>query len=121
MSLEIFNKQEPTMAAVTIVPITVEPDAAARVTELGMQAELQQMIDHTRQVVPDLQEIRVVLEPPYDTGDEPYLTIYSTRRGGYNGGDPTQREWGRWLVTNFTPDVCRHFAMLMIYGNADAG
>ena len=109
------------MAAVTIVPITVEPDAAARVAELGMQAELQKMIDHTRQVVPDLQEIRVVLEPPYDTGDEPYLTIYSTRRGGYNGGDPTQREWGRWLVTNFTPDVCRHFAMLMIYGNADAG
>jgi hypothetical protein len=109
------------MAALTTVPITVEPDAAARVAELGMQAELQQMIEHTRQVVPHLQNVRVVLEPPYDTGDEPYLTIYSTRGGSYNGDDPTQREWGRWKVTTFSPDVCRHFAMLVIYGNAHAG
>ena len=109
------------MAAVTTFPITVEADAAARVAELGMQAELQQMIEHTRQAVPDLQDIRVVLEPPYDTGDEPYLTIYSTRKGGYNGDDPTQREWGAWKINTFSPDVCRHFAMLVIYGNADAG
>ena len=109
------------MAAATTIPVTVEPDAAARVAELGMQAELQQMIEHTRQVVADLQNIRVVLEPPYDTGDEPYLTIYSTRAGSYNGDDPTEGEWGSWKVNTFSPDVCRHFAMLVLYGNANAG
>ncbi len=109
------------MAAALIVPLTIEPEAAARVAELGMQAELDRMLEHTRQVVSKLQHIRVVLEPPYDTGDEPYLTIEATRGGSYAGDDPTQREWGDWLVNSFPPDVWRHFGLLVLYGTSDAG
>lgn len=34
------------------VPITITPEAAARVAKLGMQAELERMLEHTRQTVP---------------------------------------------------------------------
>jgi|SRR5947209_1951391 hypothetical protein len=99
----------------------IEPNASARVAELGMQKEFQLMLDHARQVVPELQLIRVTLEPPYDTGDEPYVTIEATRGGTYNGDDPTQREWGAWLIDNFSPDACRHFSLQVLYGTTDAG
>jgi hypothetical protein len=109
------------MAAATGVPLTIEPDAAARVAELGMKAELERMLDHTRQVVPKLQHIRVTLIPPYDTGDEPYLTIEATRGGTYAGDDPTQRKWGDWVINTFPPDVWRHFGFFIIDGTTDAG
>jgi hypothetical protein len=104
-----------------VLIVSIQPDAAARVAELRMQPELQQMIQHTREVVPQLKHIRVVLDPPYDTGDDPYLTIEATRGGTYNGDDPTQREWGAWFVNQFSPDVCRHFNLQVLYGTTDAG
>ena len=109
------------MSAIAGIPILIEPEAQARVAELGMQKELEIMLEHTRQVVLHLQDIRVVLEPPYDTGDEPYITIEATRGGSYKGDDPTQREWGAWFVSNYSPDVCRHFSFQVLYGTTDAG
>jgi hypothetical protein len=109
------------MAATTSVPLTIEPEAAARIAELGMKAELEHMLDHTRKVVPHLRHIGVTLTPPYDTGDEPYLAIEATRSGTYAGDDPTEREWGNWLINTFPADVWRHFSFFVIYGTADAG
>lgn len=43
-----MNKQ----SSSTNVPVTIRPDAAARIAELGMQTQLQQMIEHAGQVVP---------------------------------------------------------------------
>jgi len=105
----------------TTVPITIQPDAAARVAELGMQAELDRMIQYTCDVVPNLERVALVLEPPYDTGDEPYLTIEAYRSDAWTRDDETESEWGSWKVNTFPPDVCRHFAMLVFYRNADAG
>ncbi len=38
----------------TTFPVSITPEAAARVAELGMQAELERMLEHTRQTVPGL-------------------------------------------------------------------
>jgi hypothetical protein len=104
------------MSTVSSIPVTVTPEAAERVAELGMQAELECMIEHTRQTVTDAQRIQVVLDPAYDTGDEPYLTIEAYRDlSRYEENDPTWRQWSRWSTTTFHPDVYRHFCLMILY------
>ena len=69
------------MSSVATIPIIIEPEVTARVAELGMTEEFQLMLDHARQVIPRLQQIRVTLEPPYDTDDEPRV-VTEVLQGG---------------------------------------
>jgi hypothetical protein len=104
------------MSATTAVPLTITPEAAARVAELGMQAAVERMIEHTRASVPGLRRVEVVLDPPYDTGDDPYLTIRAFRPLAHRLDDGTRQAWGRWKVTSFSPEVCRHITLTLIEG-----
>ncbi|SRR6266849_3042810 len=108
------------MSAIAGIPIQVDPEASARVAELGMQKEFQFMLDHAQQVIPKLQEIHVTLNPPYDTGDEPRIVIEALRNGPYSDDDPTQRQLIEWEVKNLIPDVLRHFCMMVTYRTTDA-
>jgi hypothetical protein len=99
----------------TTIPVTVTPEAAARVAELGMQAELERMIEHTRQSVPGLRSIEVQEALPYDTGDETTIVIQVTMADPHLDRDPTNTDWDRWMVTTFPPDVCRYFVMMSLY------
>jgi len=63
------------MSATTTVPVTITPEAAARLAELGLQAQLEQMVEHTRQTVPDLVCIELTYREPYDTGITPGICI----------------------------------------------
>jgi hypothetical protein len=101
----------------TTIPITVTPEAAARIAELGMQAELEQMLEHTLQTVPGVRSIEVQEALPYDTGDETTLVIQVTMEDPHLEKDPTETEWDRWMVTMFPPDVCRYFVLLSFYAN----
>ena len=92
------------------VPVTITPDAAARVAELGMQAELEQMIEHTRQIVPGLQSLEVVLVERYDLGGEPGITIRALTT--LFPPERVEDQWGSWQVRAFPGRVCEHFAML---------
>src|SRR6476661_2271694 len=47
------------MSTSLTVSVTVAPEAAARVAELGMQVELEQMVQRVREVVPHLESIDV--------------------------------------------------------------
>jgi len=102
------------MSAPATVPVTITPEAAARVAELGMQGELEQMIEHARECVAGLRRVEVILEPPYDTGDDPYLTIQAFRPLTSRWDDPVRQEWGRWKVTTFSPEVARHVTLTLI-------
>ncbi len=104
------------MSAPATVPVTITPEAAARVAELGMQGELERMIKHARECVAGLRRVEVILEPPYDTGDDPYLTIQAFRPLTARWDDPVRQEWGRWKVTTFAPEVARHVTLTLIEG-----
>jgi hypothetical protein len=109
------------MSASVGVPLTITDEAAARVAELHMEDELERMLDHTRRTLSGLRRLQVVLDPPYDTGDEPYITIEATRDASlHQPGDPTSTECGIWKVTTFPPEVGRHFSMLIHYEPDDA-
>jgi hypothetical protein len=110
------------MDASTTIPVTVTPEAAAHVAELGMQKELEQMLEHARQTIPGLLRLDVILVPPYDTGDEDSVLIQATQDLAFHGpNDRTYWEWGGWKVETFPPDVCRHFAFLMTFEAGHAG
>ena len=108
------------MSSVATIPIIIEPEVTARVAELGMTEEFQLMLDHARQVIPRLQQIRVTLEPPYDTGDEPRVVTEVLRGGPFCEEDPTRRQWTKWEIETFPADVLRHFTTLILFGSPDA-
>ena len=108
------------MNTLTDIPITVSPEAAARVAELDMQAEFDQMLEKARRTLAGLRRMNVVLDPPYDTGDEPSVVIEAIRREPSVPRDPTEREWTNWKLKTFSPDVVRHFCLLVGFERADA-
>ena len=62
----------------------------------------------------DLQRLDVTLALPYDTGDEPGITIEATKNGSYAENDQTEQAWDEWKVNTFPPDVSRHFVMFVL-------
>src|SRR5262249_11592159 len=80
------------------VPLTVTQEAAARVAELGMQREFDQMLEHMRQTVPGLLAIEVELAEPYDTGDEPRVLIQPIMTNPHLENDPTEWDYINWEV-----------------------
>lgn len=110
------------MAAPTTIPATITFEAAAHVAELGMQAELDQMLERARQLIPGLQRFEVMLVEPYDTGDEMSVLIDAYR--DISSRDPDGQSydaWRDWRLATFSPDVNRHFTMHIVYGNNHAG
>lgn len=102
--------------ATTTMPAAIAAEAAARVAELGLQREFVMMLDHTRKIVPGLRSITVTLAPPYDTGDEPCVIIEPLMDKPHLPYNPAEREWEKWIIQTFSPDVYRHFVMLAVYG-----
>jgi hypothetical protein len=105
----------------TGVPVTIRPDAAARVAELGMQSELQQMIDHARQVVPDLAAIEVEIAERYDMGGEPGVSIIAYSDRPFEPEDNTSDELRRWKIETFPAQVLEHLTILLTPGKPNAG
>ncbi len=103
------------------VPVTIRPEAAARVTELGMQEELQQMIEYARQAVPELAAIEVEVAERYDMGDEPGVSIVAYSDRAFAPEDTTSWEVRRWAVETFPPHVLQHLCILLTPGSAYAG
>ena len=100
--------------ATATVPLTITPEAAARVAELGMQTEFERMLEHARQTVPGLRRMRVTLEQDYEGADEDGIAIWTFMKDRGLEHDRTEAEWGGWKVDTFPPDVCRHFVLLTV-------
>ena len=108
------------MSAIAGIPILVEPEASARIAELGMQKEFELQLDQARRMIPELQQIHVTLGPPYDMGDEPRIVIEAWRGGTMQDHNQTRDQWIRWEIETFPPDVLRHFTTLIFLGSPDA-
>ena len=103
------------------VPVTITPEAAARVAELGMQAQLEQMIEHTRQTVSELRDVRVVLESREPSDEGMGITVFATTTRPYHPEEQTMWDRGGWKVRTFPPEVCQHFVMMLVHENDHAG
>lgn len=104
----------------TTVPVTISPEAADKVRELGRERELEQMLEHACRTVPDLLSIDVELVEPYDCGDTPRVVVNVWMREPDRWEDDhTQQELGRWEVRTFPPEVNEHFTLLVQYRRPD--
>lgn len=97
----------------TTIPVTITPEAAARVAELGLRHELEQMLEYLSREVPGVLSVEVQLAPPYDTGDEPtiLLEVLLDRPLADLGA---QRQIRDWKIRTFPPQVRRHFTTLTV-------
>jgi hypothetical protein len=103
------------------VPVTVTPEAAARIAHLGFQREVDRIIDYARQHLPDLDRIEVVLYDRYELGDEPGLAIEIYGRRPFDPADKADKEMVRWIVTEFPPEVLWHLITQYYPGAPYAG
>jgi len=100
------------------VPLEVTEEAAAHVATLGMQQELEQMLDWVRQHVASLREIRVAMRRRFAGGKiPPYVHIWASRAKPAEGTpyDLIEWEWAGWKAQTFPPQVCTSFTLMCTY------
>jgi len=106
----------------TAIPVTVAEDAAARVAQLGMQREFEQMIEHAKQTMPHLLAVRVTLEyNPECVHEDPSVVIWA-HRGGVPPEDrvgPLAEGYRDWRITTFAPEVLLNISVIPVYGGVD--
>ncbi len=96
------------------VPVIVTAEAADQVTSLGMQRELERMLDWARANVPTVKAIRVALGYPRGSlnGERPVL-IWAHREEAADLSTIhlPDLEWGIWKAQTFPGEVCVRFTL----------
>jgi hypothetical protein len=101
-------------------PVTLTPDARARLDELGMVAEFRQMLEHTEQTVPGLLGIQVEAYDRLD-GTPPALAVTAVSDNPDLIAGPERFALSGWLAQTFPPEVIEHFSLQVSPGNSHAG
>jgi hypothetical protein len=109
------------MSVSTDVPLTITPEAGARIAELGMRKELEQMIAYVREVVPGLTAIDVTIAECYDTRDETGVSITACSDRVFEPGNTVSWDSAAWAVKTFPPKVLEHLCILFSPGKPNAG
>jgi hypothetical protein len=112
---------ESVMSTTTTIPVTVTPEAAARIADLGFQPQVDRMVDYARTHLPDLDRIEIVRYERYELGNEPGLAIEAYSRRPFDIADQSDRRLDRWMIEEFPPEVLEHLLMSYRPGAPDAG
>jgi hypothetical protein len=100
------------------VPLVVTEEAVAHLASLGMQRELEQMLDWVRQHVASLQGIRVALRRNCGWGQLPprlLIWAYQVRPAEDAPIDLVEWDWAGWKAQTFPPQVCTSFTLMCTY------
>jgi hypothetical protein len=103
------------------IPVTITPEALHRATELGLQAQMQSMIDYVLRNVPDLERIEVILVDRCELGEADGVTVHAYGRRPF---DPSQRISDRIirdLVDQFPAEVLEYLLVIYHPGGNHAG
>ena len=103
------------------IPVTVTPEAAARIAELGFEAHVETMLEYARQHVPGLERLEVVLNERYDMGGEPGVAIDAYSLPVFDPDDQTFWKITRWATTTFPPEVLQHLHLSLAPGTGHVG
>ncbi len=98
------------------MPLTITTEAQDYITENGLQAPFEQMLDHIPLRIPLVRGIHVFLQPPYDAG-EPSVILDVKRDRLTKEYDGVEWNWRRWVLDNFPPEEWTHFCLLTNYGH----
>src|SRR5580765_480212 len=115
------NDEAPMAISFVDVPVTMTREASARITELGFQNQVEQMIDHARHHLPEVVRIEVVLNERFDMGGEPGVTVEAYSSRAYDPTEPIFAHLSDWAVDTFPPEVLEHLHIAFLRGGANAG
>ena len=102
------------MPTVATIPVTIQPDAAEFLAEIGQERELEEMLEHAKATIPHLRALDVVLHDFPETGP-PSLTIHAHRDPYPGRPDRAWRDFGSWQVATFPPEACQNLGLLMVH------
>lgn len=103
------------MATTTEIPVVIHADAAARVAQLCMQQHLEQMIEHTKQTVTELERVEVeAWDEEYDPG-QAHVCLIAWRHGPSRSSLDASDAWNDWFIQSFPADVARWFSLDFCY------
>jgi hypothetical protein len=106
----------------TTVAMDMSPEAAERIAELGIQAEVDRMIEHAVKTVDGIRRVEISLVGPYDTHDEPYLSARAYRDLALWSGDNQElSRFSDWMIETFSPEVLWRFTLHIRPGAPHAG
>jgi hypothetical protein len=100
------------MQTTSTIPVTISDEAAARVAELGMQREFEEMLEYLKTNVPGVRSIAVTLDFAPWMSPEPAVLFDAERRQLEGEDDPAYWKWNEWLIRTFPQEVGQHFATL---------
>lgn len=109
------------MNASTDVPVMTTLEAEARIAELGMRKEVEQMIDYVRTVTPGLTAIEVTVAECYDSREEPGVSITGCSDQVFEPGNTVSWDSLGWMARTFPPQVLEHLCILFSPGKPNAG
>src|SRR4051812_3511254 len=92
------------MTTTAEVRVTVTPEAAERVAQLGFQKEFDKLIERARTTIQGVQWIEVTLEPRYYTEDEDQVVLWIRIANNLLLNNPSLKTFTRWEVETFSPD-----------------
>jgi hypothetical protein len=97
----------------TTIPVTIAPEAAARVAELGMQRELERMLDFLRREVAGVLAVHVRLLLPYDAGyaSGVELEVWLDRPWP---NEPAPGQIRTWMAEALPPAFNDYFAVVTV-------
>ena len=108
------------MNASTDVPVVITQEAEARLAELGMRPQAEQMIAHVREVVPGLTAIGVEIAECYDSREETGVSIGAYSDRVFEPGEYPLGKVAYWAVRAFPPQVLEHLGVMFRQGRPDA-
>jgi hypothetical protein len=109
------------MASVSQVPVTISPEAGARIAEVNLRKVVDRMLDYAVQHLPCLDRIEVTLYDRYEIGDEPGLAIDAFSQRAFDPADSTGQELDKWMVAEFPPEILQHIILSYRLGFSRAG
>jgi hypothetical protein len=95
--------------------VSMSPEAAARVAELGFQQVVDKVIAQALNLLPDLQSLHLVLVPSYEMDDIPWLVLECCGNRSEQEARPALVTWYTWRAENLPFDVGRHFMLSWIH------
>jgi hypothetical protein len=96
----------------TTIPVDVTPEAVQRIAELGIQSEVDRMIEHAIKTVHGIRQVVITLEPLNEMYEEPYLSGRAYRDLALWGDkNPEVDEFDDWKIETFSPDVLWRFSL----------
>ena len=102
------------MPAIATIPVTIQPDAAKFLAEIGMERQLDMMLDHAKSTIPHLRALDVELHDFPETGP-PSLTICAHRDPYPGRPDRSWRDYMAWELKTFPPEVLQNMSLQTVH------